>query len=55
LEHDLVAVRQLAFFHIQKLTGQDYDYLPHNPSAQRFAAIRRWQRHLEREGALIKP
>jgi hypothetical protein len=55
LEHERVAVRQLAFFHIQKLTGQDHDYLPHNLPAQRFAAIRRWRRQLERNGALVKP
>ncbi|MEX0717064.1 MAG: hypothetical protein WD066_10765 [Planctomycetaceae bacterium] len=56
LSHENLAVRQLAFFHVRNLTlGRTYDYLPHNLPAQRVAAVMRWQRHIEKEGALLAP
>jgi hypothetical protein len=54
LDHEHIAVRELAFVHILELTGgRRYDYRPLAPAAQRKAAIGRWREHLEREGALI--
>lgn len=53
LEHDHVAVRQLAFYHIYQLTGRKFDYGPIMPASQRRSAINRWISHVEKEGALI--
>lgn len=56
LGHEDLAVRQLVYFHVRNLTlGRTFDYLPHSPPAQRLAAIMRWQRHIEKEGALVSP
>ena len=38
LGHDHVAVRQLAFYHVGRLTGRRFDYGPILPSAQRRSA-----------------
>jgi len=52
--HDEMAIRELAFFHIDRLTGRRYDYRPNDPSARRAAALERWREHLdERGGALV--
>ncbi len=48
LEHDHVAIRELAFYHIYRLTHQRYDYRPDAPLAQRRAAVARWRQHLKR-------
>jgi hypothetical protein len=53
LEHDHVAVRQLAFYHIFRLTGRRFDYGPILPSGQRRSAVNRWLKHLDKEGALV--
>ncbi|MEX0701883.1 MAG: hypothetical protein WD069_07285 [Planctomycetales bacterium] len=55
LDHEELAVRQLAIFHIRNFTGRTLEYLPHNPAAQRRAAAIRWQRHIEKEGSLLSP
>lgn len=49
-----VAVRELAFYHVQRLTGRTYDYRPNLTEMQRKLAVNRWQTHMEREGALLK-
>ena len=53
LTHNNLVIRELAFYHIYRLTGRKYDYHPMRPAAQREAAVRRWQDHVEKEGALI--
>jgi len=53
LDHDEIAVRELAFYYIYLLTGRRYDYLPLLPAAQRKAAVTRWRAHLEKAGALL--
>lgn len=55
LAHDNQVIRQLAFEHIYRLTGQRYDYRPINPPNQRKVAVDRWHSHLDRNnGALIE-
>ncbi len=53
LGHGEIAVRELAFYHLYRLTGRKYDYRPLNSAAQRNIAINRWQSYLDKEGALI--
>lgn len=48
--HDNQVIRQLAFQHVYRLTGQRYDYRPINPANQRKVALDRWQSHLDRNG-----
>lgn len=47
--------RELAFFHIVRLTGQRHDYRPLDGGVRREPGVRRWFDHVEREGALVKP
>ena len=55
LGHDNQVIRQLAFDHVYRLTGQRYDYRSINPANQRKVAIDRWYSHLERnDGALLE-
>ena len=49
-----IAVRELAFYHIYRLTGRKYDYRPNLPPVQRNAAISRWLTHVEKFGGLLK-
>ena len=53
LEHDHIAVRELAIYHIYRLTGQKREYLPHKPAAQRKAAVNRWRDLVDKQGALL--
>ncbi|MFT4556722.1 MAG: hypothetical protein ACI92S_002072 [Planctomycetaceae bacterium] len=55
LGHDNQVIRQLAFDHVYRLTGQRYDYRSINPANQRKVAVDRWYSHLERNnGALLE-
>ena len=55
LGHDNQVIRQLAFDHVYRLTGQRYDYRPINPANQRKVAVDRWFSHLDRNnGALLE-
>lgn len=53
MEHEQVAVRELAFWHVQHLTGLKHDYSPINPAGQRRVAIERWHLHLEKKGGAL--
>lgn len=53
LEHEHVAVRELAFWHIQQLTGLKNEYSPINPPGQRRVAIERWHSYLEKKGGVL--
>lgn len=46
--------RELAFFHIVRLTGQRHDYRPLDGGVRREPGVRRWFDHIEREGALVQ-
>ena len=54
LEHEHIAIRELAIHAIRELTGKDYGYKPLEPATQRRADVTKWKTHIEREGALIK-
>lgn len=55
LGHDNQVIRQLAFDHVYRLTGQRYDYRPINPANQRKVAVDRWYSHLDRnDGKLLE-
>ena len=53
MENDNIAIRQLAFYHVYRLTGQRYDYRPDSPLIQRQASIERWRTHIEKKGSLL--
>jgi hypothetical protein len=55
LDHESLAIRELAFYHVYRLTGAKYDYLPMRPTTQRRAAIARWEERIKTEGALVAP
>lgn len=55
LGHNHIAVRELAFYHIYRLTGRKYDYRPLSSPAHRDRAIERWQSELAGSGALLGP
>jgi len=53
LDSEQLAIRELAFFHISKLTGLKHEYSPINPPSQRRAAVDRWYSHLEKKGGAL--
>jgi len=53
--HEDIAIRELAFYYVRELTGREFKYKALLPIAERRAAIQRWQSHIEREGAMLKP
>jgi hypothetical protein len=52
-----LAVRELAFQQIRKLTGGTltYMYHPDRPESQRAVSVRQWKNHVRKEGALVNP
>jgi len=55
LSSDHVAIREMAFYHVSRITGRKYEYRPDAPAGRRNAAVARWRAHLERHGALVTP
>jgi hypothetical protein len=55
LSSESLAIRELAFFNVQRLTGRRYDYRPNGIPAHRKSAVNQWLRHLEKDGALLPP
>lgn len=53
--HEDIAVRELAFFHVQRLTNRTYSFRSQNSLPQRHVSLERWKDHLKREGALVAP
>ncbi len=53
MSHEDIAIRELAFFHVESMTGKTYSYKPILPKGQRDAAIGRWDEHLKKVGALL--
>jgi hypothetical protein len=55
LSDDRVAIREMAFYHVSRITGRKYEYRPDAPAGRRQAAVSRWRAHLERQGVLVSP
>ncbi len=55
LSDDRVAIREMAFYHVSRITGRKYEYRPDAPAGRRQAAVSRWRDHLERQGVLVSP
>ena len=53
LESEQIAIRELAFGHVQRLTGLKHEYSPITPAGQRRAAVERWNMHLEKKGGAL--
>lgn len=53
LDSPEIAIRELAFFHIERLTGRDMGYRPLAPSIQRNPATGRFRSYIDEKGALI--
>jgi hypothetical protein len=53
LDHENVAIRQLAFNYIRQLTGRTNQYGPSRPLGQRKKSYSNWMRLIERDGALL--
>jgi hypothetical protein len=55
LSSESLPIRELAFYHILRLTGRRNDYRPNSAPAHRKSAVNQWIRHLEKDGALLPP
>lgn len=53
MKDDQVAIRQLAFEFVSRVTGRSYDYLPIAPLVQRRSALSRWEEFLKRNGGVL--
>lgn len=55
LEHEELAIRELAFFHLHRITGLKHEYDAQIAPNLRALSVNRWRTHLKKEGgALIK-
>lgn len=56
LEHSRGSFRELAIFNLERLTGERYGFFAMDETSRRDAAVRRWQRFLERnDGRILQP
>ena len=55
LGHDHIAIREMAFYHVSRITGRKYEFRPDAAVGRRNKAVARWRAHLERRGALVAP
>jgi hypothetical protein len=55
LGHDHIAIREMAFYHVSRITGRKYEFRPDAAAGRRNKAVARWKSHLERLGALVAP
>jgi hypothetical protein len=58
MAHSEVSIRELAFYHVSRLTGKSYDYRPNGNPLQLQSALNRWRQHFtktSKDGALLPP
>jgi hypothetical protein len=48
-----LAIRELAFYHVNRLTGKDFDYRAGATLARLKTSLKRWQDHVKNHGGLI--
>ncbi|MGQ0634904.1 MAG: hypothetical protein ACT4QC_09860 [Planctomycetaceae bacterium] len=53
MDHSEVSIRELAFYQVARLTGKTHEYRA--SAVQRQSALRTWERHVQKEGALLPP
>lgn len=53
MEHDHIAVRELAIYQIEAITGRRHDFRPNANIRQRAAYVKRLRTQLERDGGLL--
>jgi hypothetical protein len=53
LNHSHIAVRELAFLHVNRLTGRRDGYRPNLLPSQRAIAVNRWRMYVAKHGALL--
>ncbi|WP_437194162.1 hypothetical protein [Planctomicrobium sp. SH527] len=53
MKDDEIAIRELAFFYVSKLTARTHDYLPMAPPAERKSAVQRWEEYLKRNNGTL--
>jgi len=55
MKDDQIAIRQLAYEFVSRVTGKTYDYSPMAPVTERRAAITRWEDYLRRGNGTLLP
>jgi hypothetical protein len=55
MESSHIAIRELTFQQVFRLTKKSFDYRPNSSEAQLKAAVRSWRSHLQKNGALLPP
>lgn len=55
LGNEELSVRELAHFHVARLSSRNYGYHAQAPLAERNAAISRWEEFVTREKSLVQP
>lgn len=48
-------IRELAFYHVSRLTDKRHDYRPNGTTLQLRSALKRWRDHVNKEGGLLPP
>lgn len=53
--HSEVSIRELAFYHVFRLTDKRHEYRPNATPLQMQSSLNRWRQHMAKEGALLPP
>jgi len=53
MQHEDIAIRELAFYQVTRWSERTYNYRPLLPPPERKAAILRWEDHMKRFGAIL--
>ena len=55
MDHSEIAIRELAFFHVSRLTGRTsaHGYRPNLPDSPRNASLMGWRNHVEKNGGQL--
>lgn len=52
MANEEISIRELAFYHVFRLTGKTHDYRP-NSQFQLKSGLKHWQEHLKKDGTLL--
>lgn len=50
-----ISIRELAYYQVSRLTDKRHDYRPNGTPVQLRSALKHWQQHIDKVGALLPP
>jgi hypothetical protein len=53
MDNPELAIRELAFYHVHRLTNKDFDYRPGYTAFKNKNPLERWRKHVKKDGGLL--